>query len=63
MFCSIKDSSKLHNNQTDRNTSVIGQDNITFHTKLYTCYVHTTKSLAHLAYCSKITLGICDNVL
>jgi hypothetical protein len=63
MFCSTKDSSKLHNNQTDRNTRVIGQDNITFNTKLYVCYVHITKSLAQLANCSKITLDRYDNVL
>jgi len=61
--CSKKDSSKLHNNQTDRNTSVIGQDNITFNTDLYACYVHIIKSLAHLANCSKIMMGACDNVL
>jgi len=63
MFCSTKDSSKLHNNQTDRNKSVIGQDNITFNTELYACYVHIITYLAHLANCSKITMGRCDNVL
>jgi hypothetical protein len=63
MFCSTKNSLKLHNNKTDRNTSVIGQDNITFNTKLHICYVHITKFFAHLANYSKIMLGRCHKVL
>jgi len=55
-FCSIKDSLKLHNNQTDRNSSVMGQNNTRFNAELRACYVHVTKSLAHLANCTKITL-------
>ena len=56
MFCNIKDSLKLHNNQTDRNSSGMGQDNIRFNAKLRACYVHMTKALAHLANCTNITL-------
>jgi hypothetical protein len=32
------------------------QENIKFSAKLHACYVHMTKSLAHLANCTKITL-------
>jgi len=32
------------------------QQNIKFNAELHACYVHMTKSLAHLANCTKITL-------
>ena len=34
----------------------MGQVNIRFNAELCVCYVQVTKSLAHLANCSKITL-------
>jgi len=34
----------------------MGQDNVRFNAELRACYVHVTKSLAHLANCTKITL-------
>jgi hypothetical protein len=34
----------------------MGQDNIRFNAESPACYVQVTKSLAHLANCTKITL-------
>jgi len=60
MFCSIKDKTSY---QPDRGSSVMGQDNIRFNAELRVCYVHMTKSLAHLANCTKITLDSDNDIL